>query len=49
MTENLKANIEIIIRHYGNDAKESMSNEQLIRYADTMYHLLQEVLKNEKA
>lgn len=49
MNKKLLANIEVIIRHYGNDAKNDMSKSQLTSYADSMYYLLQEVLKNEKA
>lgn len=46
VNENLRRKIEIIIRHYENDAKKRMDETQLIRYADMMYSLLKEVVKN---
>ena len=47
MTNNLKANVWVALRNYSKDAKNTMSENDLIHHADVMYHLLQEVIKQE--
>ncbi len=47
MTDNLKANVWVELRNYSTDAKKELSTNDLIHHADVMYHLLQEVIKQE--
>lgn len=47
MTENLKANVWVALRNYSKDAKYKMTENDITHHADIMYHLLQEVIKQE--
>lgn len=47
MTNNLKTNVWIELKNYSTDAKNTMTTNDLIHHADVMYHLLQEVIKQE--